>query len=141
MDSESHKPKFHTGQLVRMYRAGFIGIVEPSSRYEDMGGYRTMHYFVKVGVSPGRSEIYEAYGENSLRPITFKEYLWYRNPETGRMNVGRTPAWMVAWITVGTLAIFFCLNAYGFSWWSFAAFAMLVLLAIGTARNFKGKQA
>lgn len=144
--SHSYHPEFVVGELVEL-PDGRIGIVHPSSSYERIDQHNAdspyhMVYRIKVGVAPGESEMVELIGEGHLEDIGWNDYIWFRNPETGRMNMGKTRGWMAAIIHLFGGILFGC----GFSVigpWKIAPFLLgagtIGLLWFGTWMNFKKK--
>ena len=103
----SYKPQFDTGDLV-VTQSKNIGIVEPSSQAEHAPGVGLiMHYRVKFGRRDRYGAIEHVWGEKLRRP-KFREFIWFRNPNTGGWMFGKTRGWMAILIHLFALIIFSC---------------------------------
>lgn len=103
----SYKPQFDTGDLV-VTQSKNIGIVEPSSQAEHAPGVGLiMHYRVKFGRRDRYGAIEHVWGEKLRRP-KFREFIWFRNPNTGGWMFGKTRGWMAGIIHLFSLIIFSC---------------------------------
>lgn len=135
--------EFETGDLV-ITPDGENGVVHPSSQYEhtdpnDPDSPYHMVYRVKVADAVGKTRIAEVIGEGKLKAFDWKTFVWYRNPESTRMSVGKTRGWMAILIHVFSIIIFGC----GFTVvgpWKIAPFVLgagtIGLFWLGTWKNF-----
>lgn len=134
----SYKPQFDTGDLV-VTPSDCIGIVDPSSQYrrhDIMGPH--MHYVIKCGSKTGTFWEH-VYGEVLRRP-TFREFIWFRNPNTGAWMFGKTRGWMAILIHLFALIIFSCgFTIEEFGWQLFThvfGLAIIGLMWLGTWMNY-----
>jgi hypothetical protein len=79
--------------------------------------------------------------EFSLRPMTFREFAWFQHPLSGKMMVGKNPAWSALVIHVMAVA-FLVASPSSDPWWVPVAItsAMVAGFWFFTHRQFKGKQ-
>lgn len=136
----SYKPHFDTGDLV-VTPGGDIGIVEPSSQYRANIGHVVsveMHYVVKCWAL-GRTALSNVYGEVLRRP-TFREFIWFRNPNTGAWMFGKTRGWMAILIHLFALIIFSCgftIEEFGWQLFTHAfGLAIIGLMWLGSWMNY-----
>lgn len=67
--------------------------------------------------------------EEQLRPMTFREFCWFRHPKTGKMKVGRNHAWEAIFIHVFALAVLIA-SPWSQPWW------VPVLITLGMVAGF-----
>ncbi len=81
----SRPVKFGVGKLVKCSCNGYskVGVVDGNSGTETCW----------IKFHGNRSPV--GCPESEVRDITFKEFAWYRDPNTGRMKVGRNSAFAV----------------------------------------------
>lgn len=136
--SDSYKPQFDTGDLV-VTPGGDIGIVEPSSQFR--ATYPHMHYVIKCWAF-GRTVLSHEWGEVLRRP-TFREFIWFRNPNTGGWMFGKTRGWMAGIIHLFSLIIFSCgftIEEFGWQLFTHAfGLSIIALMWYGTWANYTKK--
>ena len=134
----SYKPQFDTGDLV-VTPAGHMGIVEPSSQYKKApDGTYYMHYVMKGWDRAGL--YWEHILGEELRAPTFREFLWFRNPNTGGWMFGKTRGWMAILIHLFALIIFSCgftIEEFGWQLFTHAfGLAIIGLMWLGSWMNY-----
>ena len=75
--------KFGVGTLVKHSSSDLVGVVTDNSREDSCW----IKFLPRTEARP--------YPESEVRGLTFKEFAWYRDPNTGRMKVGRNGAFAV----------------------------------------------
>ena len=131
----SYKPQFDTGDLV-VTPGKHIGIVEPSTQVQANG---IIHYRIKFSTRHRLGIIEHVYGE-VLRSPTFREFIWFRNPNTGGWMFGKTRGWMAILIHVFALIIFSCgftIEEFGWQLFTHAfGLAIIGLMWLGSWMNY-----
>jgi len=129
----SRIPKFSAGTLVKCACNNYsaIGVI-----VEAIG---SVNYTVKFDE---RSFI--TCPESDIRPLTFKEFVWYSDPNTGRLKIGKNSAIPVLLSLVMALVfigITFTIDEPGL--WKFApmviGFAIIAVNYLGLRYNYTGK--
>lgn len=93
MENLSRPVAFHVGEYVKVPGSKKMGIVISNS------GADTCWVRLDSGRAP------QPFSEWQLRRPTFKEFLWYRNPETGGMMIGKNGAGKVFFAEAVSLAV------------------------------------
>jgi len=74
-----------------------------------------------------------------LRPLTFREFVWFEHPVTLHMMSGKTRGYMAIIIHVMTFLLTGAAEAQGFSWWGLLCLLPVAGYWWGTWNNYTGK--
>ena len=133
----SYKPQFDTGDLVVTPEEN-IGIVDMCQYVAGPSSNPGMVYKIKCGSRTG--PFWEFVFGEVLRAPTFREFLWFRNPNTGGWMFGKTRGCMAILIHVFALIIFSCgFTIEEFGWQLFThAFGLSIigLMWLGSWMNY-----
>jgi len=69
--------------------------------------------------------------EENLRPMTFREFCWYRHPKTGQRRVGNNPAWAVLFAHVVWLACWLAIGGIDEPGWKAFFIGLLIACPAG----------
>lgn len=138
-EDRSYVPKFPVQSLVSIN--GRVGMVENSQNVPIGGGQYLMLYAIRYGLYRGRSVVIPGAPEESLRSLTWKQFLWHRSPTKGWLMMGRNPA--LAFIASFIIAQAVCLGSIGWGWWgavvSLVVTSAWTLFLFGTWMNYTKK--
>ncbi len=143
----SYRPKFDAGDLV--WYIGRVCEIAPGGRYdsEAAGGVPFIPEHMLYELYHDGGKTLHGVPEPDLRGLTWDEFKWYLDPQTGKRKIGKNRAWpIIAAQTIGGMiagASLGFLLATG-DWWNLAGVVVGALpwavIHMGTRANWKGRQ-
>lgn len=134
MENHSRPVKFEPGTLVKRsgIRSKKVYVVDHNSG-ENKCWITCRGWFSPV-----------AYEESGLRTLTFGEFLWYSDPMTGNLKIGKNLALpLLLWAAIMLACSIASLTLLGFWKWFWPIVTALCFagVIVATWMNYKGKQA